>query len=100
MAVEVTPKTTASITVMMTVAEVNTDVSFYEAGFERQYCTVPGGSTPLSCPLEDLKAGTSYRVYGMACMADYECSHRKFVKGYTLPDGELPTRRGGYILVI
>ncbi len=74
----------------MTVAEVNTDVSFYEAGYQRQYCSVPAGSSPLSCTLEDLQAGTSYRVYGMACMPDYECSYRKFAEGYTLPDGKLP----------
>ncbi len=73
----------------MSVAEKNTDVSFYEAGFQRDYCTVSGGSSRLSCTLEDLKAGTSYRVYGMACMADYECSHRKFAEGYTKPDSEL-----------
>ncbi len=76
----------------MTVAEVNTDVSFYEAGYQRQYCSVSAGSSPLSCTLEDLQAGTSYRVYGMACMPDYECSYRKFAEGYTLPDGKLPSK--------
>ncbi len=76
----------------MIVGESNTDVSFYEAGYQRNYCTVPAGSSPLSCTLEDLKAGTSYRVYGIACMPDYECSHRKFIEGYTLPDGELHTK--------
>ncbi len=91
-AVKVIPKTTTSITVAMTVAEGNTDVSFYEAGFQREYCSVPAGSSPLSCTLEDLKAGTNYRVYGIACMPEYECSHRKFEEGYTLPDGELSTR--------
>ncbi len=89
-AVEVTPKTTTSVTVTMTVGERNTDVSFYEAGFQREYCTVPSGSLPLSCTLDNLKAGTRYRVHGMACMPNYECSYRKFVEGYTLPDGELP----------
>ncbi len=84
----------------MTVDERNTDVSFYEAGFQRQYCTVSAGSTPLSCILEGLQAGTSYRVYGMACMPDYECSHRKFAEGYTLPDGELPAMRGDLLLAI
>ncbi len=75
----------------MTADERNTDISFYEAGYQRKYCTVPAGTSPLSCALEDLKAGTKYRVYGTACMPDYECSHRKFAEGYTLPDGWLPT---------
>ncbi len=92
--IKVTPKTTTSVTVAMTAVEGNTDVSFYEAGFQREYCTVPAGSSPLSCTIGDLKAGTSYRVYAMACMPDYECSYRKFVEGYTQPDGELPTRYG------
>ncbi len=76
----------------MTVGEVNTDVSFYEAGFQRQYCAIPAGASPLNCTLGDLQAGNSYRVYGMACMPDYECSYRKFAEGYTLPDRELPNR--------
>ncbi len=65
-AIKVSPDTTTSVTVAMTVTEGNTDVSFYEAGFQREYCTVPAGSSPLSCTIGDLKAGTSYRVYAMA----------------------------------
>ncbi len=91
-AVEVIPKTNTSVTVAITAADGNTDVSFYKAVFQREYCTIPAGSSPLSCTLGDLKAGTRYRVFALACMADYECSHRTFAEGFTLPDGELCTR--------
>ncbi len=74
----------------MTAAEGNTGVSFYEAGYQRQYCTIPAGSSPLRCTLGDLQAGTNYKFYATACMQNYACSYRKFAEGYTLPDGELP----------
>ncbi len=72
----------------MTVAEANNDVSFYEAGYQRQFCSVASGASPRSCSIGDLSAGTSYKIYGMACMADFECSHRRFTDGFTLPDGK------------
>ncbi len=90
-AVKVTPKTTTSVTVSMTVDERNTDVSYYEAGFQREFCTIPAGSSHLSCTLGNLQSGTGHRVYAMACMPDYECSYRKFAQGYTLPERELPS---------
>ncbi len=86
-AVEVIPKTTTSVNVLMTVAEVNTDVSFFEAAYQRQFCSVQSGATPRSCSIGSLSAGTSYRMYAMACMANFECSHRTFAEGFTLPHG-------------
>ncbi len=87
-AVEVSPKTTTSVTVTMTAAEHNTDVSFYEAAYQRQICSVPAGASALSCSLVNLSAGTRYRISAMACMAGFECSHRRFAEGFTFPDGE------------
>ncbi len=74
--------------VAITAADQNTDVSFYEAGYQRHVCSVPAGVSPLNCSLEGLSAGTQHRVYAMACMAGFECSHRTFGDGYTLPDGK------------
>ncbi len=85
--VQVAPKTTTSVDVVMTTSEKNTDVSFYEAGYQRQFCSVPGGASPLVCSIGGLSAGTRYNVYAMACMAGFECSYRKFAAGYTFPDG-------------
>ncbi len=91
MAVEVTPKTTTSVNVAITGVEQNTDVSFYEAGYQRQTCSMEAGAAPLICSLVDLLPGTSYRVHVMACMASFECSHRRFAQGFTLPDGRSPS---------
>ncbi len=77
--------------VTMTVAEHNTDVSFYEAGYKRQICTVLATASALTCSPEGLSAGTRFRVFAMACMAGFECSHRKFADGYTFPDGKEDT---------
>ncbi len=71
----------------MTAGAANGDISFYEAAYQREYCTVSATVSPLRCAIGQLSAGTRYRISGMACMADYECSHRKFGEGYTLPDG-------------
>ncbi len=87
-AVEISPKTTTSVTVKITAAEHNTDVSFFEAGYQRKICSVPSGASTLSCSLVDLSAGTRYRISAMACMADFECSHRRFGVGFTFPDGK------------
>ncbi len=87
-AVVVTPKTTTSVNVAVTPSEQNTDISFYEAGYQRQVCSAHAGVSPLACSLGGLSSGTRYRVYAMACMAGFECSHRKFADGYTLPDGK------------
>ncbi len=73
----------------MTAAESNTDVSFYEAGHQRQTCTVLANASALTCSPEGLSAGTRLSFYGMACVAGFECSQRKFAVGYTLPDGML-----------
>ncbi len=70
----------------MTPAEGNSDVSYYEAGYQRKYCTVRSSDFPLSCIIGDLAAGSSYRISGMACMADGECSFKRFGNGYTFPD--------------
>ncbi len=96
-AVEVSPKTTSSVSVTMTVAQ-HTDVSFYEAGYGRQICSVPAGASALSCSLVDLSAGTRFRVFAMACMAGFECSHRKFGEGFTFPDGKLNVCQGFQLL--
>ncbi len=87
-AVAVVPKSTTSVNVIMTIDEPNTDVSFYEAGYQRKFCSVDSSVSPRSCSIGDLSAGTSYRVYAMACMASYECSHRKLAEGFTFPDGK------------
>ncbi len=79
--VVVTPKTTTSVNVAVTPSERNTDISFYEAGYQRQVCSAHAGKTPLICSLGDLSSGPRYRVYAMACMAGFECSHRKFADG-------------------
>ncbi len=99
-AVEVFPKTTSSVSVTMTVAQHNTDVSFYEAGYRRQICSVPAGASALSCSLVDLSAGTQYRVFAMACMAGFECSHRKFGEGFTFPDGKHNVCQGFQLLFL
>ncbi len=80
--------------VSITAAEHNTDVSFFEAGYKRQICSVLASAAALRCSLEDLPAGTRYSIYAMACMAGFECSHRKFAVGYTLPDGKHNACRG------
>ncbi len=83
----VTPKTTTSVNVTMKVDEHSTDVIYYEAGYQREYCTVLASASQLSCTLENFSAGTRYRIFGVACMENAECSHRKFGDGYTLPEG-------------
>ncbi len=85
-AVEVTPASTTSVLVTMTPVEGNSDVSYYEAAYQRNYCTVRSSVSPLSCIIGNLASGTSYRISGMACMADGECSYKRFGNGYTSPD--------------
>ncbi len=88
-AVQVTPRTTTSVTVTMNATDKGTDVSYYEASQSREFCTVSASVSPLSCNLENLQPGTRYRVGAVACMADDSCSYRAFAIGYTLPDGKL-----------
>ncbi len=92
-AVEVTPKTTTSVTVTMNKTEGYSDVSYYEASYGREYCTVLRGVTPIRCDLENLKPGTRYRVGAVACMATAECSYKTFASGYTLPEGKCLTSK-------
>ncbi len=71
----------------MKVDERGTDVSYYEAGYQREYCTVLASASQLSCTLGKFSAGTRYRIHTVACMETAECSHRKFGEGYTLSEG-------------
>ncbi len=66
-----------------------TDVSYYEATYGREYCSVQAGFIPLSCDLGNLQPGTRYRIGAVACMASAECSHKTFGLGYTLPNGNV-----------
>ncbi len=95
-----TPRTTTSVFVAMNATDGNTDINFYEASYQREYCTVQATASPLRCALEKLSAGTRYRISGMACMADYECSHRKFGEGYTVPDGKKIYQESGVICFV
>ncbi len=73
----------------MKITEGYTDVSFYEATYGREFCTVQARTTPLSCDLGNLQPGTRYRIGVVACMATAECSHKTFGYGYTLPNGNV-----------
>ncbi len=87
-AVQVIPKTTTSVNVVMKVAEGNTDVSFYKAGYQQQHCSVKSGASPRSCSIRGLSEGTRFGIYAMACVAGHECSYRTYAYGFTLPDGK------------
>ncbi len=84
--VEVSPESTTSVRVTMTTVGGNTDVTYYEADYQHNYCTVSSSQFPLSCTLGKLSPGTMYRVSGMACMADSACSYKRFGSVYTFPD--------------
>ncbi len=72
----------------MKVAEGNTDVSYYEAGYQRQHCSVKSDASPRSCSFGVLSAGTRFRIYAVACMAGNKCSFPTYAYGFTLPDGK------------
>ncbi len=66
-AVIVTPRTTTSVFVAINATDGNTDINFYEASYQREFCTVQATTSPLRCAHENLSAGTRYRISGMAC---------------------------------
>ncbi len=82
------PSSTSEVIVTLTASPDSPGVTVYMASVGTKTCNAPvTGSSPLTCTIGTLSAGTLHVVQVVACLVTGDCSTDTSGQGYTLPDG-------------